>query len=91
MNSMNIRKDVMTNETLELSICGMTCVSFGKTVQRALLQALGVTSADIDWLSGTGKIVIDPGVTDAEQVLQNRVFHERSGLHAFTAKLNDFS
>ena len=81
----------MTSETFALSIDGMTCDHCGETVQRALLRAPGVKSVDIEWQSGTGRIVIDPEVTDTEQVLQNRVFHERSGLHSFTAKLNDFS
>ena len=78
----------MTDPNLTLAIEGMTCENCATTIQRSLLNERGVREAHIDWASGTGRIVVDPDVTDATRVLQSSVFHEQSGMHRFTASLS---
>ena len=77
----------MANETLRLRIEGMTCDRCAQTIRRSLLRERSVKEARIDWRSGTGRIVVDPDATDAEQVLESPVFHQPSGLHCSTARL----
>lgn len=64
----------MADEKVLLQIEGMTCDGCAQTIERSLKRDKGIKKVKVDWRSGAGEIVFDPGETDEQEILENRVF-----------------
>ncbi|MEQ1758897.1 MAG: heavy metal translocating P-type ATPase [Vicinamibacterales bacterium] len=54
---------VVTPETADLNVTGMTCAACQANVQRALARAPGVVDASVNLMTGQARVVFDPAVT----------------------------
>lgn len=74
-------KEVNTPQNLEtanLQIEGMTCQSCALGVEYELKQVNGVVDAKINYQDGTGTIIFDPAVIDAETIAKSStVYHAK--------------
>ncbi|MCZ4282047.1 heavy metal translocating P-type ATPase [Kiloniella laminariae] len=70
--------------TLDFLIEGMTCAGCVSSVEKAIAQAEGVRSVDVDLISGTARVVVEPSSTETvQEAIVGQV--SRAGYKASTA------
>ena len=58
-----------TTERCDIPVSGMTCAACSARVERALKQAPGVESANVNLMTGTATVAYDPAATSAERLV----------------------
>jgi Cu+-exporting ATPase len=60
---------VPAESTLDLDVSGMTCAACQANVQRALARQPGVTSASVNLMTGTARVVFDPSLVSPPRLI----------------------
>jgi len=56
-------------ESCDITVSGMTCAACSARVQRALEKAPGVTSANVNLMTGTATVAYDPATTSPDRLI----------------------